>query len=261
MIGGFASYNDIATTKRPFGLFRKGLNDWSDFFKQRKTDSAMDDAADDLANAVGGEDYARAAQIATQAGDNDRAMKYAKLANDKQSQLDDAACRNALIRLQRDKMNADAADKAAADATKAADAEQRKQSRMGNIDAAISVIEDNPWAFSSMGNNTIMRGLGLSGDRAARSEVYSRVAQEIQGLQAELAANKVAASTMNSDKEGQRALGVLADPSSATGSELIAALRIAKKALQGDLASPMDSGARGAATAQVANIPADGMAF
>lgn len=255
MIGGFASYNDIAQTKRPFGSFRKGLNDWSDFFKQRKTDSAMDDAADDLADAVGSEDYAKAADIATRAGDHDRAMSYAKLANDKQAQLADASYRNAMVGLQRDKMNAAAAEKEEAKAA----AEQRKQSRMGNIDETIRVIEDNPWAFSSLGNNMVMRGLGLSGDRSARGEVYGRIAQEIQGLQAELAANKVAASTMNSDKEGQRALGILADPSSATGSELIAALKIAKKALQGSLATPM--GANTDDDAVMDDMMADGMAF
>lgn len=261
MIGGFASYGDIAQTKRPFGSLRKGADEWKGFFRQAKTDAAMDDATPDLADAVGSEDYAKAADIATRAGDHDRAMAYAKLANDKQEQLANAAYRNAMVGLQRDKINADAADKAAAGAAKAAEAEQRKQSRLGNIDAAISVIEDNPWAFSSVGNSMVMRGLGLSGDRAARGEVYGRVAQEIQGLQAELAANKVAASTMNSDTEGRRALGVLADPSSATGTELVAALKIAKKALQGDLATPMSADTPGHATAPSDNIPTDGMAF
>lgn len=255
MIGGFASYNDIAQTKRPFGSFRKGLDDWKGFFRTAKIDNAMDDATPDLADAVGSEDYAKAADIATRAGDHDRAMGYAKLANDKQAQLADASYRNAMVGLQRDKMNAAAAEKEEAKAA----AEQRKQSRVGNIDETIRVIEDNPWAFSSLGNNMVMRGLGLSGDRSARGEVYGRIAQEIQGLQAELAANKVAASTMNSDKEGQRALGILADPSSATGSELIAALKIAKKALQGSLATPM--GADTDDDAVMDDMMADGMAF
>lgn len=255
MIGGFASYNDIAQTKRPFGSFRKGLDDWKGFFRTAKIDNAMDDATPDLADAVGSEDYAKAADIATRAGDHDRAMGYAKLANDKQAQLENASYRNAMVGLKRDKMNADAAEKAEAKAA----AEQRKQSRVGNIDETIKVIEDNPWAFSSLGNNMVMRGLGLSGDRSARGEVYGRIAQEIQGLQAELAANKVAASTMNSDKEGQRALGILADPSSATGSELIAALKIAKKALQGSLATPM--GADTDDDAVMDDMMADGMAF
>lgn len=255
MIGGFASYNDIAQTKRPFGSFRKGLDDWKGFFRTAKIDNAMDDATPDLADAVGSEDYAKAADIATRAGDHDRAMNYAKLANDKQAQLADASYRNAMVGLQRDKMNAAAAEKEEAKAA----AEQRKQSRVGNIDETIRVIEDNPWAFSSLGNNMVMRGLGLSGDRSARGEVYGRIAQEIQGLQAELAANKVAASTMNSDQEGQRALGILADPSSATGSELIAALKIAKKALQGSLATPM--GADTDDDAVMDDMMADGMAF
>lgn len=255
MIGGFASYNDIAQTKRPFGSFRKGLDDWKGFFRTAKTDRAMDDATPDLADAVGSEDYARAADIATRAGDHDRAMGYAKLANDKQAQLADASYRNAMVGLQRDKMNAAAAEKEEANAA----AEQRKQSRVGNIDETIRVIEDNPWAFSSLGNNMVMRGLGLSGDRSARGEVYGRIAQEIQGLQAELAANRVAASTMNSDKEGQRALGILADPSSATGSELIATLKIAKKALQGSLATPMGTDTDDDAVMD--DMMADGMAF
>lgn len=259
MIGGFASYNDIAQTKRPFGSFRKGLEDWKGFFRTAKTDSAIDDATPDLATAVGSEDYAKAADIATRAGDHDRAMAYAKLANDKQAQLANASYRNAMVGLQRDKMNADAAAKAKDEADKVAAAEQRKQSRVGNIDETIKVIEDNPWAFSSLGNNMVMRGLGLSGDRSARGEVYGRIAQEIQGLQAELAANKVAASTMNSDKEGQRALGILADPSSATGSELIAALKIAKKALQGSLATPM--GTEPDDDVIIDDMSADGMAF
>ncbi len=135
MIGGFASYNDIAQTKRPFGSFRKGLDDWKGFFRTAKTDRAMDDATPDLADAVGSEDYARAADIATRAGDHDRAMGYAKLANDKQAQLANEAYKNELVGLRRDQANAVAAEKQAQlDAKAKADADMRS--------SAISAIRE-----------------------------------------------------------------------------------------------------------------------
>lgn len=164
MFGNVAGYNDIANTAtQPFGTFRNEADKWNKFFRQRKTENAMDEAAGDLATAVGGEDYAKAAKLATNAGDYDRAMAYAKLANDKQAQLANAAYKNELVGLRRDQAAAAAATKQAQlDAKAAADADMRS--------SAISAVRD----LKSLADSGEISNLNKSTDNWLLSSTSSK---------------------------------------------------------------------------------------
>lgn len=124
---GASVYNAISNTPGvSWGSLASDAQKVKDFFRNRKTQHAMDEQKDALGDALSKSDYAKAAEIATKAGDFERADNYAALANDLEKQKSNAAYQNALVGLRiadaqetaRNKANKDAEDAKAAETSR-----------------------------------------------------------------------------------------------------------------------------------------------
>lgn len=111
------------------------------------------------------------------------------------------------------------------------EAEKEKSNTFVNatINNAIDTINQNEDALSLYGKS----GLGRlsSENRQIQATINQQATVVATALTSLAREGGAAAQMMNSDKEGQRALGILADPVNATGSELKAAFKVAQEYL------------------------------
>ena len=77
---GASIYNAISNTPGvSWGSLATDAQKVKDFFRNRRTQRAMDEQKDALGDALAKSEYSKAAQIATKAGDFERADNYAAL--------------------------------------------------------------------------------------------------------------------------------------------------------------------------------------
>lgn len=160
-------YKALSETKSPWGSFMDRMHGFQDFFQKRKENElqdkvqdAMDEKSGDLAAALGEQDYARAAKLATEAGDYERADAYARLANDKEQQQANIAYRNALLESQRFQLDQKAAEKAEKDAAEKAEQDRMRSSAV----SAIRELKDLADSGAIWAGNNATGGMNLFGE-------------------------------------------------------------------------------------------------
>lgn len=181
--------------------------------------------------------FLAASQRAMALGDYATALQYADLYDKSLDRAAQTAFQNEQLRLIGQKSRAEADQKAAEEAAKQAKALADLEYAKANVDQSIALIDANPYAFSTVGKKL---NWGKEG-KNARAEVKQRATFLANQLTQIARGSGAAASMMNSDKEGMRALGVLDDPSAHTGEELRSAMRTAIEILEYERTGKMPS--------------------
>lgn len=215
---GASVYNAISSTPSvSWGSLASDAQKVKDFFRNRRTQRAMDDNKDALGDALSKSDYAKAAEIATKAGDFERADNYAALANDLEQQKSNAAYQNALIGLKRDEVTAERADKAVS-----------AHKEMQSDEIARNAAEQALWDLHQLGvDGKITKWNNETGGVFANSSGGGeRIGKRQAALAAllpytNLAAKKSGGSGINTLGEMMAYLGM---PENATSAEIIGAL-------------------------------------
>lgn len=179
-----------------------------------------------IAQALNAGKFNTAASLSAASGDSEDAIKYSGLYNQRQADLNNMWMKRNTVSSA--KQDADEEKKNKYLAHK----EQGLQT-LNILDDGIAALARSPYSFGDGLGSATARAFNSEGkkDYATATHAASSVFQYMQSGE-----GKIAASVMNSDAEGRRALGILADPTKFTADEVSAALALSQKSIKNAMA-------------------------